>query len=103
MLLGVYIQKKSLEADPRFIAMAKQLSDSGCELYTIDEHSDLRLGTDAVLSVGGDGTFLSAARLVVDSEVPILGVNLGRIRKEVCSASSRFFTESGSIPTLNRC
>ncbi len=48
MLLGVYIQKKSLEADPRFIAMAKQLSDSGCELYTIDEHSDLRLGTDAV-------------------------------------------------------
>ena len=79
MLLGVYIQKKSLEADPRFIAMAKQLSDSGCELYTIDEHSDLRLGTDAVLSVGGDGTFLSAARLVVDSEVPILGVNLGRL------------------------
>ena len=79
MLLGVYIQKKSLETDPRFIAMAKQLSDSGCELYSIDEHSDLRPGTDAVLSVGGDGTFLSAARLVVDSEVPILGVNLGRL------------------------
>ncbi len=34
---------------------------------------------DALLSLGGDGSFLSAARLVRGQQVPILGVNLGRV------------------------
>ena len=29
--------------------------------------------------VAGDGTFLSAARSLVDQDVPLLGVNLGRL------------------------
>ncbi|MDT8340899.1 MAG: NAD(+)/NADH kinase [Longimicrobiales bacterium] len=34
---------------------------------------------DAVLAVGGDGTFLRAARALVGREVPLLGVNLGHL------------------------
>lgn len=52
------------------------------ELFMIYETSggeDLLPGTDLVMSVGGDGTFLSAARCVGASGVPILGVNLGRL------------------------
>ena len=33
----------------------------------------------AVLSVGGDGTFLEAARLMMGTDVPILGINRGRL------------------------
>jgi NAD+ kinase len=43
-------------------------------------HSDAYLGSkvDALLSLGGDGTFLTAARLGHSREIPVLGVNLGR-------------------------
>ena len=34
---------------------------------------------DAVVVLGGDGTFLRAAQVVADVEVPILGVNVGKI------------------------
>jgi len=34
---------------------------------------------DLVIVVGGDGTLLDAARSLVDSEVPLLGVNQGRL------------------------
>lgn len=43
---------------------------------------DDKLTTDdalALLSVGGDGTFLAAARMVLSSNVPILGINSGRL------------------------
>jgi NAD+ kinase len=35
--------------------------------------------TDLVLTLGGDGTFLHGARLALPFEVPVLGVNLGRL------------------------
>jgi len=34
---------------------------------------------DLVVMVGGDGTFLSAARVTADFDVPVIGVNLGRL------------------------
>lgn len=36
-------------------------------------------GTDVVIVFGGDGTFLRAAWMARDCEVPLLGVNLGRL------------------------
>ncbi|HEB62467.1 MAG TPA: NAD kinase [Bacteroidetes bacterium] len=46
-----------------------------CEGYL-----DFRLRKfDGLISMGGDGTILSAITLVRDSKVPILGINLGRL------------------------
>lgn len=36
-------------------------------------------GSDYILSLGGDGTFLNSARIVGNKNIPILGINLGRL------------------------
>lgn len=39
----------------------------------------LALNVDVVLTIGGDGTILDASTIVRDSNIPILGVNTGRL------------------------
>jgi NAD+ kinase len=41
--------------------------------------AELAVGLDLVVSLGGDGTILRAAELAVAEQVPLLGVNLGRL------------------------
>lgn len=36
-------------------------------------------GSDVLIVLGGDGTFLRAARAVIDDDVPLLGINVGKI------------------------
>lgn len=40
---------------------------------------ELVSASDFLISIGGDGTFLSTAKLVGDKNVPIIGVNLGKL------------------------
>jgi NAD+ kinase len=45
----------------------------------IFKDKELADNCDFMLSVGGDGTFLSTAKLVGSKNVPIIGVNLGKL------------------------
>lgn len=43
------------------------------------DNNKLLNNSDFILSIGGDGTFLSTAKLVGDKNIPIIGVNLGKL------------------------
>ena len=79
MLFAFYIKNKALSDNYRLLLLRKNLEEAGCVLYDIESRGDLRQGTEAVISVGGDGTFLSASKRVADSGIPIIGVNMGRL------------------------
>ena len=79
MNLAIYIKNKALQDDPRVFSLKNRLLDAGFSLYCLSDGDTLREGTDMLLSLGGDGTFLSAARLVGASGVPVAGINFGRL------------------------
>lgn len=43
------------------------------------QHTDNLQHADLFLSIGGDGTFLESVALVADKNIPILGINTGRL------------------------
>ena len=51
----------------------------GVEIEVVDADPRAAEGCELVLVLGGDGTFLRAADLARNVEIPVLGVNLGRI------------------------
>ena len=79
MKLAVYSRNDSALADSRFRTMSEMLDSAQYRLYRIRSAEDISEGTDMVLSVGGDGTFLSASKRVGKSGIPVLGINMGRL------------------------
>ncbi|NIL78878.1 NAD kinase [Rhodococcus kyotonensis] len=53
--------------------------ESELELRVVEFGPDAAVGCELVLVLGGDGTFLRAAELAKTADIPVLGINLGRI------------------------
>ncbi|MBP5538524.1 MAG: NAD(+)/NADH kinase [Bacteroidales bacterium] len=81
MKLALYNRHPELWEDPRYLRLEKALEAMGerFSCYRLSPEGKWEPDTDMVLAVGGDGTFLSAASLVAQKGVPLLGINLGRI------------------------
>jgi NAD+ kinase len=73
-------QAEALDLRGRALAWCRA---SGIESWALPaeatDGADQLRGTDALVVLGGDGTFLRAARSVADLGVPILGINLGKV------------------------
>lgn len=64
---------EGLQLDP------DELRAGGAEIEVVGADERAAEGCELVLVLGGDGTFLRAAELARNAEIPVLGVNLGRI------------------------
>lgn len=79
MKIAIYSREGGARYDERLSGMLEALEKDSFDFYDVTDEGDLLPETGLVLSVGGDGTFLSASRRVGKSGIPILGVNLGRL------------------------
>lgn len=79
MNVAIYIGTEHIRSDERLVDLVNQLREGGCDTYFTSSEEPLRPDTDVLLSVGGDGTFLSAAMKAAGDNVPVAGVNLGRM------------------------
>ena len=70
--LAAYIRKKGGECDC-FYSDGESKSEAAPALDKMDP------ATDCVMVLGGDGTLIRAASRLVDSRIPLIGVNLGTV------------------------
>ncbi len=69
------------------ISFNKEIIDNDLDVKMSDniEYSvytnniDIKSKVDVLLSVGGDGTFLDTLKFVFDNNIPVLGINTGRL------------------------
>lgn len=69
----------------------------------VREVPEVVAGTEAVISLGGDGTFLRAARIVGDRGIPILGINTGHLGFLASYTLNERCELSHSLRTGNAC
>ncbi len=63
-----------------YYEVIKDMIDVGAGIQFVTEYEDLAASDiDFVMTLGGDGTILSAATLIRELQVPIMGINLGRL------------------------
>jgi len=48
-------------------------------IKTFETHEDIKNSIDLIISIGGDGTILETINLVRDANIPIVGINTGRL------------------------
>ena len=63
----------SILMDPLTAGAWRKRPDAICEMAELPQRADL------AVVVGGDGTLISCARLMAERDVPLVGVNLGRL------------------------
>jgi len=59
--------------DLKCATLLAESSIESCETQSLGRLCDL------AIAIGGDGTFLAATRAIVDFNIPIIGINLGRL------------------------
>ncbi len=98
MTIGIYSRVFKEEHTPYVLELIAQLAKNEIPFLIFDEyykairkhlpkhkigtfknHQDVKKNIDLLITLGGDGTLLDTLQLVRDSEIPVAGINMGRL------------------------
>lgn len=79
--LFAYMQQKKVQfvVEKNFYILLKTELGISLSAETFENFDEVKSRTDVVFSMGGDGTILEAVVMIKESEIPILGINFGRL------------------------
>ena len=75
--VGVICKPNDFTSQKTALELGVLLKDLGVGF--LDNAKEINQEADLIIVVGGDGTILNTARTYVDSNIPIVGINLGRL------------------------
>lgn len=78
MTIALFIRNIEADAEPSLHFLERLLTERGIAWCCYDDSQSLA-GVDFILSIGGDGTLLSAARLAAERHIAVAGVNFGHL------------------------
>ena len=76
-----FLESKEIEItfEATFLSILKEKNILSKDYKTYSNYSTLDSDCKALISIGGDGTILKAATFVRDKNIPIIGINSGRL------------------------
>jgi len=80
-ILLATLEEQAIEIvfEKKFYLLLFQNNSLQKEYPTFSSHSDLDSSFDVLFTIGGDGTILRAVTYIRDSNIPIMGINTGRL------------------------
>ena len=75
--IGIITKPQDITSQETARGLGAFLKEQGVSL--LENEKDIEENADLIIVVGGDGSILNTARTYVDSNIPILGINLGRL------------------------
>jgi NAD+ kinase len=69
----------SIAFEHSFLSILQEKNIVSNSFASFSNYAELDSNIDALISIGGDGTILKAATLIRDKNIPIIGINAGRL------------------------
>ncbi len=76
-----YLGQKKMRfvVEKNFFHLMRDEAKLNIEADTFQNFNEIKKNTEVVFSMGGDGTILESVVMIKESEIPILGINFGRL------------------------
>lgn len=72
-------KKKKYVVEKKFFQLLREDLKLNIKADVFEKFDEVKANTEVVFSMGGDGTILDAVVMIKEAEIPILGINFGRL------------------------
>lgn len=104
LISNLNLRKCNIHIYEKYYALIKDYVNLPKNITVFKEHHEIDGKLDYMFSVGGDGTLLDSVTIIRDSNIPVIGINTGRLgflasiaKENIVSAINNLFDKKYSI------